>query len=338
MPAYVDLSVEYIYNKIATELERARYIIERKNSAICVRGDASNYNWDISVDVVPGKYTQNDNNNDVYLWCNKDGCRLKSNPEKQIGYVKNSNVKDLIRLIKLYRDNKKFKFKSFYLEVFAIDFVGREIEDKDNVYDKMIKFCSHFEDIGSVTLFDPANSNNNISKIHDAYEVMIIKSKLKELYEVLLTNDEIAILNIIKGASVDIGKAYERDALSHSTALKIDAGQYNIVISCKDKKKNLTISSNQAIPKQTNLVFEVYCVGCFVKIDSVHLIISNAGYESICCPRGGEENTEYNKEKHVYWREETTSYNGNHYVQAIVRLGNKQTCYSAPFIVKVRDY
>ncbi len=337
-PADCALSVESIYNGIAKALTDAHYWIEKKNSAICVKGDYNNYKWDISVDVVPGKYTQNENNEDVFLWCNRDRCRLKSNPEKQIGYVKNSKYKDLIRLVKLYRDNRNFKFKSFYLEIFVIDYIGEnELEDNDTIYDQLVKFSSHFSDIGKVSLFDPANSNNNISDIHDDYENIIIRNQIKDLYDALLTNDERTIISIMNGESVDLNKAYEHDAISHSSALRLNMGQANVIITCNDEKGN-SILSSQIIPKNVDLRFDVMCLGCYVEIESVHLIISNAGYESICCPRGKEETTEFDRYRRVYWRKETTLYNGNHYVQAIVRLKNKRTYYSMPFIVKIRDY
>ena len=121
---YVDsdcgLSVENVYNNVKDALSNSNYIFQCKNSAICVTGEKFETPWEITVDVVPGKYTSNEDNKDVYLWCNKDKKRLKSNPEIQINKVKNSNMKDVIRIIKLYRSFHNFKFKSFFLEIFAI--------------------------------------------------------------------------------------------------------------------------------------------------------------------------------------------------------------------------
>ncbi len=103
-----ELSVSDIFNTIKNGLQKCGYIIESKNSAICVKGTNSEGIWDMTVNVVPGKYTSNEDNKDVYLWCDKDNCRLKSNPELQINKVKNSNSKDVIRLLKIFREYNNF--------------------------------------------------------------------------------------------------------------------------------------------------------------------------------------------------------------------------------------
>ena len=65
-------SVETIYNNTLNALIHSSYLVEPKNSAICVKGKIGEDAWDTTVDVVPGKYTSNDDNNDVYLWCRKN--------------------------------------------------------------------------------------------------------------------------------------------------------------------------------------------------------------------------------------------------------------------------
>ena len=133
----------------------------------------------------------------------------------QINKVKKSNSKEIIRLIKLYREFNNFKFKSFYLEIFAIDVVEPEFVAGDNIYDKLVKFCSHYNEIGKTKIYDPANSANDINKIHDEYEFSLIRNYIEKLYRALLTNDEETIKNCILNKPYDIEKGFLNNAKSH---------------------------------------------------------------------------------------------------------------------------
>ena len=84
-------NVEMVYKETGEALKQAGYIYNYKNSAINVTGKFGESQWDYTIDIVPGKYTSNELNKDVYLWCNKTRCKLKSNPEVQIEKVKKSN-------------------------------------------------------------------------------------------------------------------------------------------------------------------------------------------------------------------------------------------------------
>lgn len=329
------LSIENIYKTVSYALSKSNYVHVCKNSAICVTGERYETPWDISVDVVPGKYTSNDENKDVFLWCDKDKQRLKSNPEIQINIVKQSNVKDVVRLIKLFRSFHNFNFKSFFLEIFAIEVVESEIKNNDTIYDKLVRFCSHYNDIGKKKINDPANSNNNIMGIHTDYEFNIIREKIKSLYEILLTNDEISIINYLKGKSVDIDLAYAKDAKSHSPSLLLHNTLFIINLECKDSCGN-NIYSERKVKKGIDIIFHIK-VPKAIPVKHAKLIVSNAGYEAINCPRGNEETTTRINGQH-FTKDETTSYNGNHYVQAIVYTSTGNKYYSRPFIVKIRDY
>lgn len=340
-------SLELIYNKTIEALRSASYLFEAKNSAICVYGKIGEPKWDTTVDVVPGKYTSNEDNKDVYLWCNRDKCRLKSNPELQINKVKKSNSKELIRLIKLYREFNNFKFKSFYLEIFAIDVVEPEFVAGDNIYDKLVKFCSHYNEIGKTKIYDPANSANDINKIHNEYEFSLIRDYIEKLYRVLLTNDEQTIKNCILNKPYDIENGFLNNAKAH---FEIKGGLTNSLISCcsviningfyKFNESWQRFDSSTILRKNYNLKFEINIAPNFQNGAIVKLIVSNSGYEALKnnCLRGKAEPTEiaYRANNKYYYREETTSYYGNHCVQAFVKLLNGKTYYSDILIVKVR--
>ncbi|MCI6014861.1 MAG: hypothetical protein MRZ09_07735 [Coprobacillus sp.] len=340
-------SLELIYNKTIEALRSASYLFEAKNSAICVYGKIGEPKWDTTVDVVPGKYTSNEDKKDVYLWCNRDKCRLKSNPELQINKVKKSNSKELIRLIKLYREFNNFKFKSFYLEIFAIDVVEPEFVAGDNIYDKLVKFCSHYNEIGKTKIYDPANSANDINKIHNEYEFSLIRDYIEKLYRVLLTNDEQTIKNCILNKPYDIENGFLNNAKAH---FEIKGGLTNSLISCcsviningfyKFNESWQRFDSSTILRKNYNLKFEINIAPNFQNGAIVKLIVSNSGYEALKnnCLRGKAEPTEIacRANNKYYYREETTSYYGNHCVQAFVKLLNGKTYYSDILIVKVR--
>ena len=334
-----------IYDKTYNALIKNGYICQTKNSAIYVTGKIGNPQWEITIDVVPGKYTSNDANKDVYLWCNKDNSRLKSNPEKQIDKVKLSKSKDVIRLIKLYREFNNFSFKSFFLEIFAIDIVELEYEDNDSIYDKLVKFCSHYDDIGKKKIYDPANSNNDIMTIHNEYEFDYIRKMIKRLYDALLTNDSDTIINCIKGYSYNIEEGYDRNAYEHAPDInrKKNDLMLRLPISLKGyyKKDNYLydFTSSSTLHKNMNLKFEIQ-VPLSIPVSSVCLIVSNSGYEALHadCLRGNKEETKREKRSYydVYVREESTSYIGNHCVQAIVTSTRGTSYYSDILRVKVR--
>lgn len=340
-------SVETIYNNTLTALNNASYLTEPKNSAIYVYGKLGEEKWDTTVDVVPGKYTSNDDNKDVYLWCRRDKCKLKSNPELQIGKVQQSNCKDLIRLLKLYRSFNNFEFKSFYLEIFAIDVVQPEFEENDNLYDKLVKFCSHYQEIGRKKIYDPANSANDINSIHTDSEFEIIRNKIEKLYEALLTNDKDTIANCLENKQYDIEQGYINNAKSHfNDKGGLNEGlikSHNIIsvkgiYSCDNNWKEF--DSSTELKKDYNLKFVIYVAPNFQQGSDVKLIVSNGGYEALkkCCIRGEAESAKSfcKSNNKYYYREESTSYYGNHCVQAYVKTSTGKTYYSNILIVRVR--
>ena len=337
-------NVEMVYKETGEALKQAGYIYNYKNSAINVTGKFGESQWDYTIDIVPGKYTSNELNKDVYLWCNKTRCKLKSNPEVQIEKVKKSNCKEVIRLIKLYRTFNNFKFKSFYLEIFAIDIVSSNYNNNDTFYTKLIKFCECYDKIGNVKIHDPANSNNDINLIHDEYEFIQIRKYIKKLYDALLTNDDETIKNCILGKTYNLDAAYLSNAKSHSSELsnKNNALVYYSPISLTgyylENDNWIRFNSNTILEKGKQLRFEIY-VSNSIQIKTIGLIISNAGYEAMIanCLRGGIEKVNLGKHDNskIYYRYETTSYKGNHFVQAVFESPNGGKYYSQLLTIRI---
>ena len=86
--------------------------------------------------------------------------------------------------------------------------------------------------------------------------------------------------------------------------------------------------------------FDISVAPSFQQGSTVRLIVSNGGYEALKhnCLRGKSEETEihYKANNKYYYRYETTSYYGNHCVQAYVKTSSGKTYYSDVLVVKVR--
>lgn len=328
-----DLSVEEIYNIANEELTNNGYTTSPKNSAIKVTQKSGDPSWDMTIDVVPGKYFSN-NTDDVWLWQNKDRCKLKTNPVKQIGKVRHSSSRDVIRLIKLYRYFNGFSFKSFFLENFCIDIVEPDFEEGDDLQDKLIKFCRHYQDIGIRTIYDPANSSNDIMKMHSEDEFKEIRQRIHNLLEALLTDDPETYINCLLGKHYDVEEGYRRNAFFHS---HFDRGYRGNFITLKYKNGS-SITENDAIPKASELEFS-YTI--YNHSATISWRVSNGGYEARKANqlRGGDVQTDYRSKRGsvtIYSREEHTAYYGDHYVQAFIKYSNGEIETSAIRKVKVR--
>lgn len=335
-------SLKEIYDITYDELKK-NYICIKKNSAITINRK-NDEKWDYTVDVVPGKFSSNDDSNDVYLWQNKSNSRLKTNPEIQIETVKQSKSKEVIRIIKLYREFNNFKFKSFFLEIFAIDVVETEYSDSDRLIDKLVKFCSKHSEIGVKKIFDPANSNNDIMNIHNQEEFSIIRDKIKELYEVLMTNNEEAIVNCILGKAYDIDQAYLNNTKNYSLMKYKKNGEtfaHNIKCYYKDGNNKISFTNDTILQQNLNLIFEI-SIHNGINVTEVTWLITNSGYCSLSdnCLRGNtfenSDNISRQKSYEVYMKEEHTSYYGNHFVQAKIKTKNNNIFFSNIAVVRIR--
>ena len=336
LPSNSDLSVENIYKTIEKTLQKSNYIYQSKNSAIRVSGEAGE-TWDISVDLVPGKYTSSDDK-DVYLWCNKTKNKLLSNPETQINKVKECNIKDVIRFIKYFRKFKDFKFKSFFLEIFAIDIVEPTITEEDALYDKLIKFCSHFNEIGKTKIYDPANEHgNNIMTIHTEDEFQTIREKIKELYEVLLTNNEQIIKDYFENKPINLENAYRENVKKNLQAIRFLSVLPLISLTCVGSN-GVEYKDYHKFKKGEKFCFNIKCISN-IPLHNIKIIVANSGYEAsrANCLRGTEESTT-KKSANFYCRNEESSYNGYHYVQAKGYDNLKKAYYSNIFVVHICDY
>lgn len=184
----------------------SKYIVEQKPSALRLKGlDQDVHGADFHIDVVPGRFTDDDTKN-VYLHRQGDDkVRLMTNPEVHIEHVRNSEVQEAIRLVKYWRERNAIEIKTFVLELLIIDL----LKEKKNrqLQTQVTHIWTEFRDhSASLSVKDPANpEGNNLSEFLNEN----VKYQLKQVSEKTIrqveNNDWESIFGKIKTIS-DSGK------------------------------------------------------------------------------------------------------------------------------------
>jgi hypothetical protein len=149
-------TLETIFENVNKALSK-KYVTIVKASAI--RLQSQNYH-DFHVDVVPGRFVD-DKNEDAFLHrTTGEKKRLKTNLDVHIEHVKNSGVVPTIRLKKLWRVRRGLSLKHFALELLTIETAKSK---KALPLDEQLLHVWRTlrDDVGSIKIEDPANPNGN---------------------------------------------------------------------------------------------------------------------------------------------------------------------------------
>ncbi len=157
-----------IYDRLFNTMKANGYTPTRQNVSINVR--ANGY----SVDLVPGK-RQNSYGDDHSLYRRKADTWTKTNVVTHISHVTRAGRLKESRIIKLWRDQKKLDFPSFYLEMAVISALSTQYGGgiSGNVW-KVFEYLRDRFQIARVV--DPANTNNIISDDLSAADKTKIKT------------------------------------------------------------------------------------------------------------------------------------------------------------------
>lgn len=148
-------TLEDIYNNVKAELAK-HYIVEPKTSALRIK---SLDKVDFHVDVVPGRFVDEDSD-DVFLYrASGDKCRLKTNIETHISHVKDSGVTDAIKLMKIWRTRNGVPLKTFVLELLTIEVLDGSTAAIDTQLRTVLEKLR--DDPEDISMKDPANPNGN---------------------------------------------------------------------------------------------------------------------------------------------------------------------------------
>ncbi|MBM7542722.1 SMODS domain-containing nucleotidyltransferase [Amphibacillus cookii] len=132
---------------------------------------------DFDVDVVPGRRIdeEDDSNNDVFLYQSDDESRIKTNIEKHKSHITESGCRNVIKLMKIWKNKWNVKFKSFAMELLVIQ--ALEDSTATGSKDRTKEVLEYIVDnIENINLIDPANSNNNVADVIEYHKKLFMKT------------------------------------------------------------------------------------------------------------------------------------------------------------------
>jgi hypothetical protein len=192
-------TLKEIYDSVFDALSE-KYHVERKNSALRVmEKEAVIARADFRIDVVPGRFTD-DSETDVFLHQEtavKE--RLKTNLQVHVAHIRDSGVRDAIKLMKLWKSRNASRVKTFVLELLVVKLLKQRktASLKNQLLHVLTEFRDHSEDLA---VEDPANSNNDLKPMLDE-----VRSDLQAWASIALTYIEDDNWEAVFGALPDEG-------------------------------------------------------------------------------------------------------------------------------------
>lgn len=163
-------TLEAIYETVESYL-RKEYGTSRKTSAIRVM-NSSDESY-THVDVVPGRYFD-ESESDTWLHrTSGDKARFKTNLDTHIRSIKDSGVKPLIRLMKLWARRNGITCPTFVLELLTVS-IGSEVKAK-TLDEQVVYVLEKFrDDSDTLSVADPANPHgNDLSESLDSVRLLL---------------------------------------------------------------------------------------------------------------------------------------------------------------------
>lgn len=158
-------TLKEIYGSVKQALAND-YYVEEKQSALRLRDKSpESYKADLRIDVVPGRYIDEEKADLFIYQAGAEKDRLKTNLEVHIAHVSKSGVRPAIRLMKLWRVRNGLQIKTFALDLLVIKLLKSK---KDEPIDKQLLHLwkTFKETADDLSIEDPANpSGNNLSSM-----------------------------------------------------------------------------------------------------------------------------------------------------------------------------
>jgi hypothetical protein len=162
------------------------YLVTRKPSALRLKSkDMNHWATDFHIDVVPGRFID-EKNEDVFLYRSSgEKGRQKTNLDVHIEHVKNSGVIDAIRLEKLWRARNFLSVRHFVLELLTIELLKRK--KSLDITDQLKHIWTELRDnVENITIEDPANpTGNDLSELFNASVRQELSSTAKRTLELI---------------------------------------------------------------------------------------------------------------------------------------------------------
>ncbi len=166
-------TLKEIYQKLFARMKEKGYIPTPQNVSINVRVNGH------SVDLVPAKH-QGGFSADHSLYRRKADTWTKTNVLTHITHVTAAGRLKESRILKLWRDQKKLDFPSFYLELTVINALAQQYGTLSaNVWKVFQYLTAGFQ---NARIVDPANTNNIISDdLSDAGKTLVKAAAVQTL-------------------------------------------------------------------------------------------------------------------------------------------------------------
>jgi hypothetical protein len=135
------------------------YYVASKRSALRLTGRKSG-SMDFTVDVVPGRYSDNTRQNVFLFQEGGDKERLKTNLRKHIEHIRDSGHTEIIRLVKVWKLRAGLEVKTFVLELLVIEALRDRIVF--GLEAGLLTFWKALrDDLDELSIEDPANPTGN---------------------------------------------------------------------------------------------------------------------------------------------------------------------------------
>lgn len=152
----------------------------------------------LDLDIVPGREIDDyENYGDLNVYVNeqmgsfKKSSYIKTNIQKQINNVRdNSIAKESIKLLKVWKRRNNAQLKSFVLELITIKALNG-YQGNNDAWSKLKYVIEYIRDnIKTVSLTDPGNSNNVVSDSLEDFQKATVSDIMKWMLENIESNDK----------------------------------------------------------------------------------------------------------------------------------------------------
>lgn len=166
-------TLKEIYNKLFNYMSDHGYNPTRQNVSINIRVNGCD------VDLVPAK-RQDTYSDDHSLYRRRADTWTKTNVSQHVEHVRQARRSGEIRIVKLWRNQKRLDFPSFYLELSVIAALSGQYGGtlSDNVW---ASFKYLRDSFSTARVIDPANTNNVISDDLTAAEKARVKAAAEQV-------------------------------------------------------------------------------------------------------------------------------------------------------------
>jgi hypothetical protein len=149
-------TLQEIYGNTATKLKN-EYVVQRKTSALRLKNKEQE---DFHIDVIPGRYTDDEKSDTFIYQQSAEKCRLKTNLQTHIDHIRDSGVIPAIRLLKLWKARKALRVKQFVFELMIVDLLKEKKDETLAVqFEHVLVEIKDSKD--PIPVEDPANPTGN---------------------------------------------------------------------------------------------------------------------------------------------------------------------------------